>query len=183
MFFGKVGVCLLIFFCLVSVAVPNSMVDRESFEDFYARADRIMVRYHRSLKYNKERRELLKRSIIGAGLKYDIDVYLIFSVMGQESGFRNIMGQSGELGYMQVKRETAEFMHRIYRDPIPKDIEDALENSVPYNIDRGVAYLKYLRDTYSADDKWMLVLYNVGHGRVDWYAKPIIERAEELRGG
>ncbi len=122
----------------------------------------------------------LKKAIDTASAKTGLDPLLIISVITVESEFRNVIGSSGELGLMQVKPETGEFISTKFDLPVPKDWK-ALLWDYNLNILYGSCYLKYLLDRYR-DLRKALEAYNGGSYRKE-YAEKILTLYEELKAG
>jgi soluble lytic murein transglycosylase len=105
--------------------------------------------------------------ILAAGRKHDVDPALIKAVVWRESWFNpNAKGTSGEVGLMQIMKDTANdwaaaqrvtlFTHSQLYDPAK-------------NTDCGAWYLRKLLTRYRGTDNpvvYALAAYNAGPGRV-----------------
>ncbi len=132
------------------------------------------IKWHHDL-YSKlpsmsnQRAKLLENSIYKASLVWGIDAEIIISVIQVETGFRNIVGNHGELGYMQVKFETAQMLYNKYRKTFTENgfylskPHDLIANPA-LDIFTGTAYLFYL---YSLKGSMALAIkfYNASDGR------------------
>jgi len=125
--------------------------------------------------------EDLKRAIDRAAAETGLDPILIVAVITVESEFRNVIGLAGELGMMQIKPETAEFVSRKYDLPVPQEGWKVLLWDYELNILYGAYYLKYLIDKHGS---LMMALeyYNGSRWRKE-YARKILELYDELRSG
>ena len=83
----------------------------------------------------------LKKAIDTAAAKTGLDPLLIIAVITVESEFRNVIGSAGELGLMQIKPSTAEFISKKFDLPVPSDWK-ALLWDYDLNIVYGACYLK-----------------------------------------
>jgi len=122
----------------------------------------------------------LKKAIDTASAKTGLDPLLIIAVITVESEFRNVIGTAGELGLMQIKPSTAEFIAKNFDLPIPGDWK-ALLWDYELNILYGACYLKYLLDKFG-NLRTALEYYNGGSYRKE-YAEKIITLYEELKSG
>ncbi len=122
----------------------------------------------------------LKKAIDTASARTGLDPLLIISVITVESEFRNVIGSAGELGLMQIKPDTAEFISKKFDLPVPSNWRALLWN-YNLNILYGACYLKYLLDKYKNLRK-ALEAYNGGSYRKE-YAEKIITLYEELKTG
>ncbi len=123
----------------------------------------------------------LKRAIDRASAETGLDPLLIVSVITVETEFRNVIGMAGELGLMQIKPETAEFVARVYNLPTPKNGWKVLFWDYELNILYGSYYLKYLLNRYKDLSK-ALEYYNGSKWKKE-YARKIMELYEELKSG
>jgi soluble lytic murein transglycosylase len=122
----------------------------------------------------------LKKAIDTAAAKTGLDPLLIIAVITVESEFRNVIGSAGELGLMQIKPETAQFISKNFDLPVPNDWK-ALLWDYELNILYGSCYLKYLLDKFGNLRK-ALEYYNGGSYRKE-YAEKILTLYEELKAG
>ncbi len=123
----------------------------------------------------------LKKAIDRAAAETGLDPILLVAVITVESEFRNVIGMAGELGMMQIKPETAQFVAKKYDLPIPKEGWKVLLWDYELNILYGAYYLKYLIVKHGSLLA-ALEYYNGGRWRKE-YARKIMELYEELRSG
>ena len=97
-----------------------------------------------------------QRSIAYASAKKSVDSAVIVSIIGIESGGKNIIGAHGERGPMQIKLATAE----KYVDPTKLDIPH-------YNILAGTSYVSDLKKRYDGDLVKTIAAYNRGKAPKD----------------
>lgn len=121
-------------------------------------------------KLTPELHAVLTQQIWQISRSYYIDPLLILAVVAQESrGNPNAIGkvrsgkESGAMGLMQIKLETAQLMGQRFGLVIEKS-EDLLRPEV--NVTVGTAYLMRLLVKYG-NLKEALVAYNMGHSAVD----------------
>ncbi|WP_241244258.1 transglycosylase SLT domain-containing protein [Marinitoga sp. 38H-ov] len=104
-----------------------------------------------------DRRVLLAESILIASKEFQISPILIAAIIDTETNFRNVIGKYGEIGYMQIRPETAKYIIEMYIDIFKKYdyykldlnwIKDRLLYDPKYNILVGTAYLNYLRELH-----------------------------------
>jgi soluble lytic murein transglycosylase len=102
----------------------------------------------------------LARAIMEQSIKYQFDPIFLMAVIDNESTFDpEIRGQFGEIGLMQVKPSTAEWVSRKYGLKFKGD--DSLFDPV-VNVKFGAAYLAYLRDRFDSQGRLYLAAYNMG---------------------
>ncbi|HEY6334118.1 MAG TPA: lytic transglycosylase domain-containing protein [Blastocatellia bacterium] len=99
--------------------------------------------------------------ILEAASRYNLDPYLILSVMNQESGYNpSAVSPKGASGLMQLMPETAvRFGVRNIFDPRE-------------NVMAGASYLRWLLDRFG-DVRLALAGYNAGEGAVESYGNRI----------
>ncbi|GAB6189397.1 hypothetical protein JCM30566_11360 [Marinitoga arctica] len=104
-----------------------------------------------------ERKMLLAESILLASKEFGISPLLITSIMDIETNFRNVIGSYGEIGYMQIRPETAKYIVEMYLEKFKKYgydninlewIKDRLLYDPKYNVLVGTAYLYYLKELH-----------------------------------
>lgn len=111
------------------------------------------------------KRQKIAQAIIDEALKYRFDPIFLLSVIQSESSFRpRLLGSFGEIGLMQIKPSTAEWiakkMSLKYKDA--DDLYDPVKN-----IRIGAAFLSYLRDRFDSHAQLYLSAYNMGQRNVD----------------
>jgi soluble lytic murein transglycosylase-like protein len=89
-------------------------------------------------------------------LKYELPPGLLAAVCEQESDWRNVRGQHGEIGVCQLKPSTARMLC-----PDCKDIEKLLANPRA-NVTLAAAYLAWIKRTVSSDPAIIMAAYNRG---------------------
>ncbi len=160
----KRSILIFVIFLLITIAFANSV--------YGSPAD--YIKWHHDL-YSKlppmtsQRAKLLENSIYKASLVWGIDAEVIISVIQVETGFRNITGSHGELGYMQVKFSTAKMLYEKYQKTFEENgfylskSSDLISNPA-LNIFTGTAYLFYL---YSLKGSMALAIkfYNASDGK------------------
>ncbi len=105
--------------------------------------------------------------LIQVSYDYHYDPMFILSVIATESQFNpNTVGKAGEIGLMQIKPDTAEWIMKKYKKPWKG--RAALYDPV-YNIQVGALYFKYLKKTLKSDSKLYINAYNVGINNLNRY--------------
>jgi soluble lytic murein transglycosylase len=97
---------------------------------------------------------------------YRLDPLLILAVIGHESHFGELVyGQHGEVGLMQIKPKTAEWIIKKYhlQHLGYKNKHSLLNASI--NIQIGSAYLHYLKSKHKKVEHY-LAAYNLGESRL-----------------
>lgn len=110
-------------------------------------------------KFKKKSGKIVK-AIISESKKHDFDPVFVMAVIRTESSFNPLAkGSVGELGLMQLRPETAEWIAQKagLRWKGPKTLKDPVQN-----IRIGVAYLAFLRDYFDSAAYKYLSAYNVG---------------------
>ncbi len=102
--------------------------------------------------------------------EYDVDPYLIMSVIKAESNFdENAVSHKNASGLMQIIEPTARWIS------VRMDLEDFSYDDITepeLNIRMGCYYMSFLLDRYEGNEKNALAAYNAGHGNVDrWLAE------------
>ncbi len=118
-------------------------------------------------------------AIVEVSKKYDFDPLLIIALIKVESEFRNVVGMYGELGLVQIKKETAEFVAQKYSLSEPEGGWSTLLWDYRLNIEYGVLYLKYLLQKTSGNLLKALEMYNGGNMKSE-YANRIVKEYKEL---
>lgn len=122
------------------------------------------VKERLSKDYQKKRQKIAQ-AIIDEAFKYRFDPVFLLSVIQSESSFRpKLHGSFGEIGLMQIKPSTAEWiakkMNVKYKGA--DDLYDPVQN-----IRVGAAFLSYLRDRFDSHAQLYLSAYNMGQRNVD----------------
>lgn len=99
-------------------------------------------------------------TVCTAAKKYDIDPYLVLSLMRQESLFNhNALSKSGAIGLMQILPSTGQGIAKKLKIAWPnKQVLFKPET----NIQVGVDFLSYLKDRFHNNPAHMLAGYNAG---------------------
>jgi soluble lytic murein transglycosylase len=99
-------------------------------------------------------------AIIDSGLRHGFDPLLLLAVIENESRFDpTVVGTHGEIGLMQLKPDTAEWIAKKARIHWagPQSLRDPVAN-----IRLGAAYLSMLRSKFGFDKDLYLAAYNMG---------------------
>jgi len=103
-------------------------------------------------------------AIIHESEKYGLDPIFLMAVVQNESSFNPEMrGSFGEIGLMQVKPSTAQWICDLYK--IKYKGEKSLLNPVS-NIRIGAAFMHKLRDQFDAHSRLYISAYNIGAKKV-----------------
>jgi soluble lytic murein transglycosylase len=110
-------------------------------------------------KYKKEAKKLA-RTIVKQSQKYELDPIFIMAIIDHESSFNpSIKGSFGEIGLMQIKPDTAEWIAKKYH--LQWKGEKSLYDPST-NVIYGTAYINYLRERFSEHGRLYLAAYNMG---------------------
>lgn len=108
--------------------------------------------------------EKIAKAILAESKKHGIDPVFIASIIKTESSFNpSAKGSAGEIGLMQIKPKTAEYIAKKFN--IPFAGEKTLYNPEK-NIRIGAAYLNYLRGKFENKPKRYISAYNSGPGTI-----------------
>jgi len=106
----------------------------------------------------------LAYTIVSESLAANYDPLFVSSLILAESSFRkHVRSSMGALGLMQLKPSTARYVSRLYgvKWQGPESLKDP-----QYNLQLGIAYLKYLEGLFDGNMTHALVAYNWGPGNV-----------------
>lgn len=104
--------------------------------------------------------EKLAHAVINASRKYNYDPIFLLAIIKTESRFNpNAVGTSGEIGLMQIKPSTAEWIAK--KKKFPWVNKDELFNP-EYNIHLGALYFKYLKKSLKSKASDYVTAYNMG---------------------
>ena len=107
----------------------------------------------------------LTNAILMESRKYGFDPLFLLAVMQTESGFEpHIVGSFGEIGLMQVKPDTAEWIAK--KSHIRWKGAESLKD-VATNVKIGSAYFAFLRDRFSKESRHYITAYNMGPGNMN----------------
>jgi soluble lytic murein transglycosylase len=114
-------------------------------------------------KYKKDYRRVAA-AIIDQSKKYEFDPVFLMAVIQGESSFNPTMkGRFGEIGLMQIKPDTAQWIGQ--KAHIAWKGDDSLNDPVA-NIRYGAAYLSWLREKFDAHAQLYIAAYNMGQTNV-----------------
>lgn len=100
------------------------------------------------------------RTVIKEASKYNLDPIFVLAVIRTESKFNPlVVGSAGEIGLMQIKPDTAEWIAKKFN--IPWHGKQTLENPSA-NIRIGLAYMNYLRYKFDKKAIKYVSAYNMG---------------------
>ena len=139
----------------------------------YAGSDAQKVEGRKSLNYmlyNKVQGQLaakwkaharsISRTVITEAAKYHLDPVFVLAVIKTESKFDpETVGSAGEIGLMQIKPDTAEWIAKKFNIPF-KDKNTLLNPES--NIKIGLAYMNYLRNQFDKKSVRYVSAYNMG---------------------
>jgi len=109
---------------------------------------------------HKSRASKISREIIVQSQKHKINPLLVMAFIQTESSFKpDAIGPVGEIGLMQLRYRTAQYVSERYDLEFKNEKE--LKNPLT-NIKLGVAYLAYLKEKYDEVPAHMVPAYNVG---------------------
>jgi len=108
----------------------------------------------------------LAHNIVVESRKANYDPLFVAAVIKSESAF-NSMAKSnvGALGLMQIMPGTGNFIHSKFKQF--EGAEKKFLTDPNYNIQLGIAYLKYLDDLFQGNRVMTLIAYNWGPGHVE----------------
>ena len=103
--------------------------------------------------------------VLDAAAKYNVDPYLIFSIIKQESKFnKNACSNKNAKGLMQLLDSTAKEM-ALDETEVNTEILDLFDAKT--NIYIGTKYIRTLIDRYNGNIYLAICAYNAGLGNVD----------------
>jgi soluble lytic murein transglycosylase len=111
-------------------------------------------------KASRKQYKKVAQAIIDAATKYEFDPVFLLSVIQGESSFNPKMrGKLDEIGLMQIRPATAEWISKMYGMPWkgPKSLFDPVTN-----IRIGAAFLAHLREQFDSHAQLYLAAYNMG---------------------
>lgn len=114
----------------------------------------------KQLKYSKR----IAKAILKESRNYGFDPLFVMAVIQNESSFNvKMVGAVGEIGLMQVRPTTAQWISNLYHIPY-KGEKTLFEPEV--NIRLGVALMDKLRDQFDAHSRLYISAYNIGATKV-----------------
>ncbi|QDK38301.1 lytic transglycosylase domain-containing protein [Bdellovibrio sp. NC01] len=106
----------------------------------------------------------ITRTVIAESAKYHLDPVFVLAVIKTESKFNPLtVGRYGEIGLMQVKPDTAEWIAKKFK--ITWNGKQTLQNPES-NIKIGLAYMNYLRSKFNSKPVRYVSAYNMGPGNM-----------------
>ena len=116
--------------------------------------------------------------VLQSAEKYNLDPYLIWSVMREESRYRpDAVSRVGARGLMQIMPATGKDIASRKGKKITDD--DLLNPEI--NIDFGAFYLRSMLDLFDGDTEKALAAYNGGQGNVKkWAVSPLGYASEDF---
>ncbi|RYZ64726.1 MAG: lytic transglycosylase domain-containing protein [Proteobacteria bacterium] len=140
-----------------SVAMTGEEIPKINGEVYRLTKDRLPKKF-------RDQYQTIAQTIIDESLKNQFDPVFLMSVIEGESSWRpDKIGGVGEVGLMQIRPSTAEWIEK--RQGLKwKGAKTLLDPAT--NIRIGAAYLKYLRDHYDMHAQLYLAAYNMGQGNV-----------------
>lgn len=108
----------------------------------------------------KTRARGISNTVISESAKYNLDPVFVLAVIKTESKFNPLtVGRHGEIGLMQIKPDTAEWISRKFN--LPWKGPQTLRNPEA-NIKIGLAYMNYLRSQFNGKAQKYVSAYNMG---------------------
>jgi soluble lytic murein transglycosylase len=108
----------------------------------------------------KPRANAIAKAIIDESTNHSLDPYFVMAVISGESSFNPlIIGPVGEIGLMQIRPTTGEWISKIIKAEWKG--ESTLKDPVK-NIKLGVAYLSWLRNKFQGHGQLYVAAYNMG---------------------
>lgn len=103
---------------------------------------------------------VISKTIVAEAKKHQLDPYFVMAVIAGESSFNPLaVGPVGEIGMMQIRPSTGEWMSAKMK--MNWRGKKSLENPVT-NIKIGTAYLAHLRRQFDNQGQLYLAAYNMG---------------------
>lgn len=108
----------------------------------------------------KAQAQKISSAIIAESTKHSFDPVFVLAIIQTESQFNPLaIGSVGEIGLMQVRPETAEWIAKKYS--IPWNGSKTLKNPV-MNVRIGIAYMAHLRNHFDGASFKYVTAYNMG---------------------
>lgn len=108
----------------------------------------------------KSQASVVAREVLAQSERYHMDPLFLLAVIQTESSFNpDSVGPVGELGLMQLRVSTGEWIAKKYKLPFQgeKDLKSPVKN-----IRLGAAYLDYLRKKFDGSAESYISAYNMG---------------------
>lgn len=108
----------------------------------------------------KLKAQAVAEAIIEESSVNSLDPYFVMAVISGESSFNPLaVGPVGEIGMMQIRPTTGEWMSNILK--IKWNGEKSLQDPI-HNIKLGAAYISWLRNKFQGHGQLYLAAYNMG---------------------
>lgn len=112
----------------------------------------------------KNSSDSIAQTILSVSYQYGFDPIFVLAIIENESSFNpGAVGPVGEIGLMQLRPQTAEWISKIAHLPWKgaKSLNDPATN-----IRIGTAYLSYLREEFDSKGQLYMAAYNMGSTNV-----------------
>lgn len=118
-------------------------------------------------------------AILKAAAEYRMDPVFLMAVIQNESSFNpERKGSVGEIGLMQIRPATAEWIANLYK--IPYSGEKSLFDPAQ-NVKIGAAFLDKLRDQFDSESALYVSAYNIGAQKVRNMVKQQVQPKEYVQ--
>lgn len=108
----------------------------------------------------KNKAQTVTETIIKEAAKHGLDPYFVMAVISGESSFNPLaIGPVGEIGMMQIRPTTGEWMAKKVK--MKWNGEKTLRDPIA-NIKLGTAYIAWLREKFDNHSQLYLAAYNMG---------------------
>ncbi|WP_425313093.1 lytic transglycosylase domain-containing protein [Paenibacillus mangrovi] len=102
--------------------------------------------------------------------RYDVDPFLITSIIRVESNFKlGKESKKGAIGLMQLMPDTAQWA--MEQANLPEVTMDHIKHQPEASIEIGTWYLNYLDNQFKGNRIAVIAAYNAGPGKVDGWLK------------
>ena len=117
-------------------------------------------------------------TVAAAATEFDVDPYLVWSVMRQESRFDPVaFGYVAERGLMQILPTTQDWI----AEQLGEEISPGAAFTPEANVRMGAWYLRHLLDYYDGELVLAVAAYNGGPGNVDsWRADSMVSSQDDF---
>ncbi|RKD23795.1 lytic transglycosylase [Ammoniphilus oxalaticus] len=110
-----------------------------------------------------------KNEVAEASSQYNVDPYLVFSIIQIESNFKHMRtSNKGAKGLMQIMPETAEWV--IEQAQLPSELLTKIDDP-EVNIAIGSWYISFLERKFHQNHFAVIAAYNAGPGNVERWLK------------
>lgn len=140
---------------------PQSMLESTHESSIATKVVHALVLENLPKKHKKQARRLTA-TIIEESKKYGFDPLFLVSVMRHESSFNpDALGGVGEIGLMQIRPTTAEWLNKKHKIVKKINLKDPV-----INVKIGAFYLSQLRESFDQNSRWYISAYNMGPANV-----------------